>query len=63
MNDNPPGNDPMVGDDQPPGRPNIPRVGAVAPDFQLPNASQQPWHLDEQVATRPAILLFYRGHW
>jgi len=52
-----------MGDDQPAERPNIPRVRAVAPDFQLPNASQQPWHLDEQVRTRPVILLFYRGHW
>ena len=63
MNDNPRSNDRTTGDGQPPGRTNIPRVGAVAPDFQLPNASQQPWHLDEQAATRPAILLFYRGHW
>lgn len=63
MNDNPLDDDPLMGNDQPSGRPNIPRVGAVAPDFQLPNSSQQPWHLDEQVATRPAILLFYRGHW
>ena len=63
MNESPLSNDQSMGDDQPSGRPNIPRVGAVAPDFQLPNASQQQWHLDERVGTRPAILLFYRGHW
>ncbi len=63
MNDNPPSNNPTMGDDQPSGRPNIPRVGAVALDFQLPNASQQPWHLNERVGIRPAILLFYRGYW
>ena len=63
MNDDPLNNDPTKDDDQPSGRPNIPRVGDVAPDFQLPNASQQPWHLNERVEIRPAILLFYRGHW
>jgi len=52
-----------MGDDQPAERPNIPRVGAVAPDFQLTNTSQQLWHLDEQVSTRPIILMFYRGYW
>jgi hypothetical protein len=52
-----------VDDGQPTERPNIPRVGAVAPDFTLPNASQQSWHLAERVKTRPVILLFYRGHW
>ena len=52
-----------MADDQPAERPNIPRVGAVAPDFQLTNSSNQLWHLDEQVRTRPVILLFYRGHW
>ncbi len=63
MNDNPLSNNPTMDDDQPSGRPNIPRVGAVALDFQLPNASQQPWHLNERVGIRPAILLFYRGYW
>lgn len=51
------------GESQPAGRPNIPRVGALAPDFTLPNASHQPWHLDERVGTRPVMLLFYRGFW
>jgi len=63
MNDDPLSIDPTTDDDQPSGRPNIPRVGDVAPDFQLPNTSQQPWHLNERVEIRPAILLFYRGHW
>ena len=36
---------------------------AIAPDFQLTNSSNQLWHLDEQVRTRPVILLLYRGHW
>jgi peroxiredoxin len=52
-----------MGDDQPAERPNIPRVGAVAPDFQLANTSQQTWHLAARVRTRPTILLFYRGYW
>lgn len=50
-------------DSQPPGRPDVPQIGSVAPDFQIPNASQQPWHLDERVNARPVILLFYRGYW
>lgn len=52
-----------MGDDQRAERPNIPRTGDVAPDFQLLNTSQQLWRLDEQVRSRPVILLFYRGHW
>lgn len=63
MNDDVARENQPVEDGQPTERPNVPRVGIVAPDFQLPNASQQPWHLDEKVRTRPVILLFYRGHW
>jgi len=63
MTDKPMKEDPPMEDGQPAGRPNVPRVGAVAPDFELPNASQQSWHLAERVKTRPVILLFYRGYW
>ena len=63
MNDNLVRAGPPLGDEQPAERPNVPRVGAVAPDFQLPNTSQQLWRLDEQVRTRPVILLFSRGYW
>ena len=52
-----------MADDQPTKRPNVPRVGAIAPDFKLTNTSQQLWHLEEQVRTKPIILLFYRGYW
>ena len=50
-------------DAQPPGRPNVPRVGAVAPDFRLPNTSRETRRLDDMVANRPVILVFYRGYW
>ena len=50
-------------DDQPPGRPGIPRVGGVAPDFELPNTSREVRQLERMVAVRPVILYFYRGYW
>ncbi len=49
--------------EQPEGRPDIPRVGAVAPDFVLPNTSREMRRLDDLVANRPVIVVFYRGYW
>jgi len=52
-----------MADNQPAARPDIPRVGDVAPDFRLSNASREERHLDQMVAERPLILVFYRGYW
>jgi peroxiredoxin len=38
-------------------------VGAVAPDFVLPNTSREMRRLDDLVANRPVIVVFYRGYW
>jgi len=40
-----------------------PRVGEVAPDFELPDSTGVPRRLGALVAERPQVLLFYRGHW
>ena len=50
-------------DDQPADRVRIPRVGYVAPDFLLSNASHEERHLAAMVEEQPTILVFYRGHW
>lgn len=38
-------------------------VGALAPDFVLPDTSGTLRRLSELVAERPRVLIFYRGHW
>ena len=40
-----------------------PRVGEVAPDFELSDSTGVPRRLGELVSERPLVLLFYRGHW
>lgn len=40
-----------------------PRVGEVAPDFELTDSTGARWQLSEKTAERPQILIFYRGHW
>ncbi len=41
----------------------VPRVGERAPDFTLPNASEQPITLRGLLARGPAVVSFYRGRW
>ena len=41
----------------------VPRVGARAPDFTLPNAGGQPISLRGLLARGPAVVSFYRGRW
>ena len=43
--------------------PEPPVVGAVAPDFALPDASGVSRRLSDLCADRPHVLVFYRGHW
>jgi peroxiredoxin len=38
-------------------------VGAVAPDFELPDQDGEVVHLDELCQKGPVVLLFYRGKW
>jgi peroxiredoxin len=38
-------------------------VGAVAPDFSLPNAQGGDWQLSTALARGPVVLSFYRGSW
>ena len=38
-------------------------VGAVAPDFTLPNMADQPVSLVRLLAHGPVVLSFYRGRW
>ena len=39
------------------------KVGAQAPDFTLPSASDQPVSLAALRARGPVVLSFYRGRW
>jgi len=39
-----------------------PKVGTVAPDFELPDPTGAPRRLSELVSRGPLVLLFYRGH-
>lgn len=39
------------------------RVGASAPDFELPNAVGAPVVLSRELARGPAVVTFYRGGW
>jgi hypothetical protein len=41
----------------------VPKVGARAPAFTLPNVAGQPVSLDEQRRRGPVVLSFYRGRW
>ena len=50
-------------DQQPPARPRIPRVGEIAPDFELPNCAGEQRRLESLVSEQPLILVFYRGYW
>jgi AhpC/TSA family protein len=39
------------------------RVGAPAPDFELPDADGTPVRLSSLLALGPVVLTFYRGVW
>lgn len=41
----------------------LPGAGAVAPDFELPDARGRRVRLSDRLADGPAILSFYRGGW
>lgn len=40
-----------------------PEVGAIAPDFTLPDHTGVPTRLAEVRSGGPVFLVFYRGHW
>jgi peroxiredoxin len=40
-----------------------PDVGEKAPDFELFDSTAVAHSLASLVASRPRVLLFYRGHW
>jgi peroxiredoxin len=40
-----------------------PKVGDVAPDFELVDSTGKPQRLSEMVSRGPLILIFYRGDW
>jgi peroxiredoxin len=40
-----------------------PKIGEVAPDFELPDSTGALRELSELTARGPLVLLFYRGHW
>jgi peroxiredoxin len=40
----------------------IPAAG-VAPDFELPDSTQNPRRLSDLFSRGPLVLLFYRGNW
>lgn len=44
-------------------RSTAPQPGEIAPDFELPDSAGTPRRLSELCATRPLVLVFYRGHW
>lgn len=39
------------------------KVGMTLPDADLVTPEGRPFGLSEAVARRPAVLVFYRGHW
>ncbi len=41
----------------------VAKVGALAPDFTLPNVAGQPVSLAALRALGPVVLSFYRGRW
>ena len=41
----------------------VPKVGARAPDFTLPNEAGEPVALGDLRARGPVVLSFYRGRW
>ncbi len=41
----------------------VPTVGAVTPDFELPDSTGAPRRLSELLSQGPVVLLFFRGHW
>jgi peroxiredoxin len=40
-----------------------PKLNEPAPDFALSDSTRARHTLGELVATRPRVLIFYRGHW
>lgn len=40
-----------------------PDIGQVFPDFILPDASGQVWHLASALGDGPVVLAFHRGYW
>ena len=40
-----------------------PNIGEAAPDYTLPDAHGETFHLADACAQRPFVLVFYRGHW
>ena len=43
--------------------PSPPRLGEIAPDFTLADATGAPRRLADLCAEGPLVLVFYRGHW
>jgi peroxiredoxin len=41
----------------------VPKAGAIAPEFELPDSEGQLRRLSELTASRPLGLIFFRGHW
>jgi peroxiredoxin len=41
----------------------VPALGALAPDFELPDSGGTPRRLSTLASHAPVVLLFYRGHW
>ena len=41
----------------------VPKVGARAPDFTLPDSNGQPVSLTSRLARGPVVLTFFRGRW
>lgn len=40
-----------------------PKVGQIAPDFELTDSRGDTRRLSELVEAGPLVLIFYRGHW
>ena len=41
----------------------VPKAGAIAPEFELPDSEGHIRRLSELTANRSLALIFYRGHW
>ena len=38
-------------------------AGNYIPPFELPDHERKVWNLQEQLASGPVVLVFYRGDW
>jgi peroxiredoxin len=52
-----------VADDPATRAPAVPAVGAVAPEFEVPDSTGAPRRLSALTAARSLVLIFYRGAW